>query len=169
MKIGTHGRILSPDERALATRVFGPTLPPWGRILVDDGLGFHDAPYTLDGPPGFYVIHIGPKAYPDCTSTALLPGFGRIDAIFIHEMTHVWQYGKGYNVKLSSMWAQTAGEGYGYVSGKPWDDYNVEQQAAIVEDWYTGGMSPKAAEFPYIDKVIRTGGGGNSSKPLVNL
>lgn len=169
MKIGTSARKLSAAEQALAISVFGRTLPPWDRILIDNGLGFHDAPYTLDGPPGLYVIHIGPVAYPDCTSKATWTPFGRIDAVFVHEMTHVWQYGKGYNVKLSSIWAQTAGQGYTYVRGKSWDDYNVEQQASIVEDWYESGMSSASPEFPYIDKVVRKGGGPNSSKPLIRL
>jgi len=162
MKLGTSARQLSPDEQALVLRVFGPTLPPWRVIFIDDGLGLGDRPYTLDGPPGMYMIHIGPVAYPDCTSKAVWKG-EQIDATFIHEMTHVWQYGKGYNVKLSSLWAQSFGEGYGYAPGQAWDDYNVEQQASIVETWYLGGMSTTADEFPYIAKVIRRGGLNKSS------
>ena len=29
---------------------------------------------------------------------------------------------------------------YEYESGKPQNEYNVEQQARIVEHWYVGGM-----------------------------
>jgi len=168
MKLGTASRSLSPAEQALVTLVFGSTLPRWDRILIEDGLGLGDRPYTLDGPPGLYMIHIGSVAYPDCTSKAVWRPFGRIDVLFVHEMTHIWQYDKGYNVKLSSMWAQTGGAGYNSVSGKPWDDYNVEQQARIVGNWYGLGMNPGAAEFPYIEKVVRRGG-ANSSKSLAEL
>jgi hypothetical protein len=167
MKLGASSRYLSPAEEALAIQVFGPTLPLWKRILIDDGLGIGDRPYTLDGPPGCYMIHVGPVAYRDCTSRAFW-GIRRIDASFIHEMTHVWQFGKGYNVKLSSLWAQSGGSGYGFVPGQAWDDYNVEQQAKIVENWYFAGMSTTAVEFPYIEKVIRRGG-LNKSKTLEEL
>lgn len=100
MRIGTSSRSLSSSEQTLATRVFGRTLPSWNTILIDDGLGLGDRPYTIDGPPGLVMIHIGPIGYPDCTSKAMWMG-RRIDAQFIHEMTHVWQYAKGYNVKLA--------------------------------------------------------------------
>jgi hypothetical protein len=85
---------------------------------------------------GIYSISIGPTSYPDCTSGAVWTGSGRIDAVFVHEMMHVWQYFHGYNVKLSSMWGQTLGDGYEVVLGQSWDDYNVEQEATIVEKWY---------------------------------
>ena len=168
MKLGTVSRTLSPPEQALATSVFGATLPPWDRIRIDDGLGLEDRPYTLDGPVGLYTLHIGSTAYPNLTSRTVWSGFGRIDALFIHEMTHVWQYDKGYNVKLSSIWAQTGGSGYTGAPGKSWDDYNVEQQADIVENWYGLGMNPAAAEFAYIAKVVRRRG-ANSSKTLAEL
>jgi hypothetical protein len=114
------------------------------------------------------MLHIGSTAYPNCTSRSVWAGFGRIDVLFIHEMSHVWQYDKGYNVKLSSMWAQTGGSGYAAAPGKSWDDYNVEQQADIVAKWYGLGMSFVAPEFPYIAKVLRRRG-ANSSKTLAEL
>jgi hypothetical protein len=118
---------------------------------------------------GLYAIQIGPVCYPDCTSKKVWPRFGRIDCVFIHEMTHVWQYFHGYNVKLSSVWGQTLGDGYEAVPGKSWDDYNVEQQASLVEDWYTAGANTSDDRFPYIEKVLRKGGGPGSSKTLTDL
>ena len=168
MKIGWNARELSNPERHLVLSVFGATLPPWKRLFLDDGLGLGDRPWT-DDPMGLYKIAIGPVCYPDCTSRTVWGGFGRIDCVFIHEMTHVWQYFHGYNVKLSSIWGQTLGDGYDAVPGKPWDDYNVEQQASLVEDWYTGGMTSSDDRFPYIEKVLRKGGGSGSSKTLADL
>lgn len=171
MRLSRTGRFLSSAEQSLVTSVFGPTLPPWKHILIDSGLGLWDRPYTLDGPPGFYILHVGPFCYPDCTIKANWGRFGRVDQLFVHEMTHVWQYGKGYNVKLSSMWAQTLGDGYELTPslGEAWDDYNVEQQAKIVDTWYAEGMRANATEFPYIDKVVRRGGGVGASKTLADL
>jgi hypothetical protein len=72
-------------------------------------------------------------------------------------------------VKLSSIWAQTLGDGYTVTAGKAWNDYNVEQQATIVENWYAGGVHLGADEYPYIEKVVRKGGGAGSSKTLTDL
>jgi hypothetical protein len=95
MRIGFNGRVLSSAEQTLVLSVFGPTLPAWKGILLDDGLGLHDAPWT-DNPTGnVYTIAIGPVCYPNCTSTKVWTGWGRIDTVFIHEMTHVWQYFHG--------------------------------------------------------------------------
>jgi len=168
VRIGLSARYLSNAERALAISVFGSTLPPWTKIMIDDGLGIGDRPYTLDTSINITILHVGPVCYPDCTSRASWGSFGRVDAVFIHEMTHVWQYGKGYNVKLSSLWGQSFGEGYQPILGKPWDDYNVEQQATIVESWYAAGMGTSHAAFPYVDKVVRRGS-VNTKKTLDEL
>ena len=168
MRIGLSARYLSAAEQTLASSVFGSTLPSWTKIMIDDGLGVGDRPYTLDTAINITVLHVGPTCYPDCTSRASWGSFGRIDTVFIHEMTHVWQYGKGYNVKLSSLWGQSFGEGYLPILGKAWDDYNVEQQATIVEHWYAAGMTSSHTAFPYVDKVVRRGS-ANVKKTLVEL
>jgi hypothetical protein len=170
MRIGTQSRFLSDPEKALAILVFGPSLPPWDRILIDDGLGMGNRCYTLDGPPRFYLIHIGPIGYPDCTSKTIIPHQGPTDTVFIHEMTHVWQYAKGDNVKLSSLWGQaTEDDAYDYLTGAAWNDYNSEQQASIVEKWYAGGMAKSMPEFQYVEKVVRKRGVPNASLTLVEL
>jgi hypothetical protein len=67
----------------------------------------------------------------------------------------VWQYAHNSFVKVSSIIGQYLGDGYSYSLGRAWEDYNVEQQASIVEDWYAGGMSTTAAEYSYIRDIIR--------------
>jgi hypothetical protein len=171
MKIGLKSRNLSAGEQTLALSVFGPTLPVWKTILICDGLGKGDRPYTLDGGPGGIItINMGPIAYPACISTAPISKFGQpINQVFIHEMVHVWQYGIGSFVKASSIWAQAAevlggSSAYGYTLGDAWDDYNVEQQGDIVSDWFGKGMSTSDAAFPYIDKVVRRKGANKKVK-----
>ena len=46
---------------------------------------------------------------------------------------------------------------YGFTAGKPWGDYNPEQQASIVEAWYKSGMPEDGALWPYIRNNIRKG------------
>jgi len=115
MRLSLTARSLSSAEQTLVTSVFGPTLPPWKHILIDAGLGLGDRPYTLDGPPGFYTLHVGPFCYPDCSIKATWGRFGRVDTLFV------------------------------------------------------GGMRASATAFPYIDKVVRRGGGAGASKTLADL
>ena len=53
----------------------------------------------------------------------------------MHELTHVWQFHRGDSVKPRSIYAQQVGAGYKFTRGQPWEEYNVEQQAHIVETW----------------------------------
>lgn len=67
-----------------------------------------------------------------------------LKAFFIHEMAHVWQYqNKILRVKTSAVLGQIRHFGrynkmYKYVlkPGKKLIDYGIEQQAAIIEDYY---------------------------------
>ena len=97
--------------------------------------------------------------YPDASLATVHPSFGRYRDTFIHEMTHVWQFYHGYWVNIRALWAMTIGKGYSYTlnSDDAWDDFNVEQQAQIVEDWFANGMSPNDDRFVFIDKIIRPG------------
>ena len=173
MRIARKMRNLSGAEINLAQSVFGDSLPDWGRILITDGLGplpTYDNPYTEEFS-FLYKINVGPEVYPDATITNRnYDGFGNYDDIFIHEMTHVWQYYHGYWVILRSFWANTGGAGYDYTPGDAWDDYNVEQQAHIVEDWYKAGMQPNDVRAVYVNKIVRPGIGNDLiGKLIINL
>ena len=48
-------------------------------------------------------------------------------------------------------------DAYAYSLGMDWGDYNVEQQASIVEDWYKRGRSSKDKAFPYIRDYVWKG------------
>jgi hypothetical protein len=79
---------------------------------------------------------------------------------FIHEMTHVWQYYHGYWVVSRSGWAYSwfgAGTDYTVEASDAWDDFNVEQQAHLVEVWFARGSSPTDDRFVFIEKIIRAG------------
>ena len=161
MKIGWNSRNLTTAEQRLASDVFGTSLPQWELIMISDGLGIGDAPWT-DNPMVLYAINIGPIGYPDCTSFKSMGGFGAVRDVFIHEMTHVWQYYHGYSVKSSSVaarvWEKVSGDdAYDYTLGKSWASYNVEEQASIVEHWFSGGERSTDDRFVYVDKIIRKG------------
>lgn len=63
--------------------------------------------------------------------------------VFVHEMTHVWQWGHGTYPANSAigLWMQTLTDyekayPYDLASGKSLDDFNIEQQASIVADYW---------------------------------
>src|SRR5260370_12872939 len=162
MRIARKSRNLSSGEIHFAAQVFEDSLPEWGRISITDGLGpipGFDNPFTNQMGPTF-TLNLGTDVYPDATLTTNYLGFGTYRNILIHEMTHVWQYYQGYWVVFRSIWANSRfGAGYDYTIGASdaWDDYNVEQQAHLVEDWFDGGMSTTDDRFVFIEKIIRAG------------
>lgn len=161
MRRPTYYRNLRPSERHLVLDAFrNNTLPPFAQIGIGDGLGFGDRPWTDWGTGYFsqlpdmrYEINVGDYFSMDLSLKTWGP-FGSSCDLLIHEMTHVWQYWHGFGVKVSSAWANTFGAGYDFTPGDPWDDYNVEQQASIVEKWHSRGRSKTDELYPYISEVI---------------
>jgi hypothetical protein len=149
-------RDLNGPERHLAARVFLYTVP-FGRIRVTDRLGLFDRPYTLNHQ-GFegedtntYSLNVGPDLFKGMEQ--------HYKAFLIHELVHVWQSCHSAwapSFIFSSIWHQaTSKDAYAYSPGEPWDDYNVEQQAHIVQDWFVRGQSDTDSLFPYIRDAIR--------------
>ncbi|MCX2897798.1 type VI secretion system tip protein VgrG, partial [Pseudomonas mandelii] len=63
----------------------------------------------------------------------------RINALFMHEMTHVWQYQLGYPVKSAGVTVTSRGdEVYKYTLSESGtlSDYNMEQQGEIISDYF---------------------------------
>jgi hypothetical protein len=85
---------------------------------------------------------------------------------FIHELTHVWQL---HNNPGESDWVARAFAAkinnvpYAYgPAGPPYSGFNIEQQAQIVQDWFTnseaaGHELDADPYFIYIRDNIRTG------------
>jgi outer membrane protein OmpA-like peptidoglycan-associated protein len=159
------------------TSVFQNTLPPWNQIGIGNGLGLDDDPWTGRADADLiargvdtssqkrdirYRINLGDVASRDLTSRdqtrpILGADYDTICELFIHEMTHVWQYFHGFSVALSSLWARTGGS-YSFTAGDSWDSYNKEQQAEIVRIWHFRGNDPDDELYPYIVQVVQSGG-----------
>jgi hypothetical protein len=160
------GRGLRREERDIARQVFQSSIP-YCRVEIHPGIGIGGAPFTLPFPLPIvspialgYIIHAGAEAF--------FAGMHTTDAsraTLIHELTHVWQGVHGlWSTQFvhSSVIAQgraIAGgnreDVYIYTAGLTWDEYNVEQQARIVQDWFTGGMDTSSPLFPYIRDELR--------------
>lgn len=167
MRRPTFYRQLNQRELSLVQRVFGTTLPHWTAIGIGDGLGFDGRPWTDTGPTNYpqiphmnFQINMGDAASEDLTSTAhlncsVIRGDGTLAGTLIHEMTHVWQY---HNDRSRyGVWVSSVNGSYTFTPGQAWNEYDVEQQASLVERWYENGAKPTDPLYGYIRLVIRSG------------
>ena len=139
-------RPLTKGEIALARTVFGDAIE-YGTVYVSDSkfTGFH--------PPGVAMAPNGNLFMPGCYSDDYSAEAVYRQSLFIHEMTHVWQYQNKVlapmveAIKLNVKFAfnYTAAYDYTLDGKKDLIDYNMEQQASIVQDWFAqkhGGFNP---------------------------
>jgi hypothetical protein len=122
------GRVLSTPERDVLIPIFGSSVSyEKVRIVTSAVIA---APTTL----GNYI--------------RIPPGYSISNATLVHEMTHIWQFQTRGNEYISdSLVHQTAAivsggdrnAAYDYtvVPGKPFSSYTAEQQAMIVEDYFS--------------------------------
>lgn len=160
-------RSLSTSEKNLAKLVFQNTIN-YDLVKVTDTLGAGGRPWTTNTPP-MYMINVGSN-YPSLTAN------DERKLLLIHELAHVWQgqhlvpfmLNSGAHQSLSAI--NNGGDvasAYSYAVGKSWGQYNVEQQASIVEHWFMpanlcfqngpcgGGMKTTDSRYRYIRDNIR--------------
>ena len=141
-------RHLYPGEIALARPVFKDSLP-WQRIQVSSDIGVGGRPYTMGR-----TIKAGSEYY---KGMHWVTGGSKV---LVHELTHVWQSEhRGHRaayiidaVGAQMMYGQSA---YAYKPGLDWDEYNAEQQASIVEDWYGHGQTTSDPLYGYVRDQIQ--------------
>jgi hypothetical protein len=137
------GRPLTRGEIADARSVFGDAVDYTGIRVVD--VGFDDARMAaFEGE-----IYAPESRYRDDFSSADTPLFDR--ATFLHEVTHIYQEQLGLDIadEMLRVEADGGGEydkGYDYQLDptKGFLDYNIEQQANIVRDYF--GVSNGSAK-----------------------
>lgn len=162
---GTHERTLNHIEMKLARSVFEKSLPAHDKMLITNGIGAGNRPWTERVSPvrsfwgagsasgGHWRMHLGPDGY---RST------GNMQDTLIHELVHIWQGHNnwlGGSYMLYSAVAQTIGGGYevSNLDGKVWGDFNVEQKAHLVEGWFKDGMKVHDLRYVFINNHIRRG------------
>jgi hypothetical protein len=125
-----HSRPLSESEIQLARSVFGQAID-LRRVRVDETARIACREWHVIYV-SFYTINAWGHFHPD---------------VLIHELVHVWQYHKMGSVYIPrAISAQKTSEGYNYggvtaledcvSSGGSLRDFNLEQQAEIVADYY---------------------------------
>jgi hypothetical protein len=166
---GLHGRPFTiPGSLVMGGAAgIGEFVPVLGQIVLIAGL--------LEHLWDKYLLNMGPAGYKNVLSfwntdftNDVTGGPGRAGSTFVHEMTHVWQ---GYH-KTFSWWyifdslynqACCGSKAYQYTVGKNWAEYNVEQQAHIVEDWWCNGAVVGSPWYRYMVSNIWTGSATTNS------
>jgi peptidoglycan hydrolase-like protein with peptidoglycan-binding domain len=159
-------RPLTADERTQAKKIYIDSID-YDKVSIAAGsLGSVGASRTLGN-----TICMEDENFEDNTSSLNDKGLGTL----IHELGHVWQYQHGGVAYIpDALGAQaesavTTGERSGaYVwrtalqEGKEWEDWNAEQQAQAMEDYFRATQRIEAAEAagrdPHPDdmEVVRT-------------
>lgn len=148
-------RSLTPGERALAIEAFGDALG------LDD-IRFLPAPwpFTRAFVPGRWFgrdwIVWPRRTLPADIASAPV----RLQALLIHELTHVWQAQQGVDLLTGKLRAGDRPSSYEYPVGMgcEWGGLNIEQQAMIVEHRFrlTRGQ-PAPADAAFYDRVCPLG------------
>ena len=124
-------RKLTPGEIALADTVFRGSIDYTKVEVCKKKFIFFQPRDTAMAPNG--KIYLDPKGTLYKTDYSKEPI--ELQALFIHEMTHVWQHQQGINVAVKALLNRK----YEYlplVEGKKFEDYGLEQQGDIVEDYF---------------------------------
>jgi len=136
-KADPYCRPLTPGEVALTREVFGETVNPSNVKMFNRS---HMLVFGRGGaisPNG--NIYIDEKeAVADYSASPYLR------TLFVHEMTHVWQYQQGRNLRIEAF-QQWWKSDFKYktiydfnIDAHPrFKDYNLEQQAEIMESYYS--------------------------------
>ena len=131
----TFGDVLNLDR----VRIWAPAVPGWlkPRVFVPGNLV----------RPGRELV-VWPGAPEDFDAPGVSP---ELQAVFIHEMTHVWQCQQGVNLLFAKLRAGDRPSSYAYdlPPGCRWEGFNIEQQAMIVQHDFLrrcGGGCPYPAE-----------------------
>jgi hypothetical protein len=169
-----HSRSMTSDEIAFVDQVFKGTVP-YDRIVLTDLVDpFRGHPFTAPAVDGSILVNLGDVYGNPKNSTsnghggnALQPG-----ETLIHELTHAWQITHGNfttGFVCDGLWTQIKNafdhHEYDYgPAGPAWTDFNPEQQAMIVQQWFSGSrvtqqkpMDWNDPYFWYISHHIWTG------------
>ena len=146
-------RPLTLSETALATSMFVDAID-LGGVRIHRTVWWPFQPReTLMAPDGDIWCHPQGKLYRACYASADL----RMQSLFIHEMTHVWQAQRRGRWYLPLMRHPFCRYDYILKPGKRFARYGIEQQAEIVADAFLlrlGVQLPHKAAVAAYDAIL---------------
>jgi hypothetical protein len=149
-----YRRPLTEGEVALLARVFGDGVDP-SLVHVVRGKFFRFQDDWTYMTPGNDIFAPGDLFDEDFARDGIDP---YTQAVFVHEVAHVWQYQNGLDLIAAGLITFKGtrgdyGKAYAYALDADRDltEYGIEQQASILEDWFlvqAHGLAPAKLENP---------------------
>ena len=154
----TEGRPLTPGERALAASMFGGAID-YDPVRIVRGRWFPFQPReTVMAPCGH--IHFHPRG--SLWSEDFAGEHVGLQALFLHEMTHVWQAQQRGKYYLPLMRHPFCRYAYSIRPGWPFERYGLEQQAEIVRHAFMlrmGQTVPGGPPLQTLESILPFKGG----------
>jgi hypothetical protein len=129
----------------------------FGLALDLDAIRLHHAKWwpfqprnVVMAPDGQIWLHPAGGLWREDFSTA----HTRLQALFVHELTHVWQHQRGTCLILRRH--PFCRYGYRIVPGQRLENYGIEQQAMIVEHAFVARQAGQPN--PYLDDLLHGAG-----------
>ena len=146
--VGSRQRALSDEEYKWANdQVFQGTLPPRNKLVLTDTVGPQRRAFTFPRFDGKITLNMGPDAFADPRQYHVATRERKYGEVYIHELVHAWQV-EHTPMQLAlladALTSQIKGSNayiYGN-AGPPFKDFNLEQEASIVQDWWAGKTHP---------------------------
>ena len=150
-KLTHRERGLSAGERDIAAGVFGSALDLDAVHLRRAKWFMFQPAWVTMAPDGDIWFHPNGGLWCEDFAATVLPW----RALFVHELTHVWQHQSGINLVLSRR--PFAPYRYRLQPGKPLTAYGIEQQAMIVEHCYRARErgQPDAALEALVAQIVQ--------------
>ena len=145
-------RTISDAEYAFAKRIFKDQLPPQSQLILTnvastDANADGGRKFTIPNVDGSILLNLGEACFHDPINWAGRVNYFRPGQCFIHELTHAWQIHHRSSVGVLCDFVtkrRAAVDADAYHYGTPdtkFDDFGLEQQAHIVDDWYGGSRT----------------------------
>lgn len=166
-------RQMTSEEYRFASTVFGDTLPPRERFYITNLSHGGGHKYTWPNVDGSILLNLD-DAF-DQPMDYASSGYTTKGQVFIHELVHAWQIQtKSFIPGMLCKTVLETGSYHYSLAGQAWSDFGLEQQAAIVDQWFgayadgwttienlIGNLATLAAinnpSFGYIANNIRLG------------
>jgi hypothetical protein len=155
-------RPIAQAEIAKASTVFGNTIP-YDKVILTNLAGLGGRAFTAAGVDGNIYCNLG-NAYANPLGS-YPPAYPAAGQELIHELTHAWQI--AHSTFLPGLMCSGIVNQANYLfgdnvyaygpAGPPWWSFNLEQQGAIVDQWFGGGMDQTSPYYRYIRDNILPG------------
>ncbi|MGL6071139.1 type IV secretion protein Rhs [Craterilacuibacter sp.] len=165
---------MSAGEVALCRRVFADAID-YGRVRVHARGYLPWLRHIAMAPNGSLYFPGRGGLYVDDFSLAS----PRLQLLFVHEMAHVWQYQRGYRLRLAGVCLLAQG-GYGWrdayayqpLEGRAFRSFNFEQQAELLSHYYGAQVLQLPAllpRLPWLRAVLQDFQANPSDRSLLPL